>query len=204
VHSLAMDVDTVESDADDEVKGKADARLALLTPIAKAFLTETGFETDIWWSRLHTRVGYGTKCSRLPNFYAVRRHHRYSGFRFTWQESGWLAGWSAKTVRCRDSRVLTEITMRAMSDADEVGAASVDYLMYSGYIVLAYMWAMAQATALRALSREDCSEPDFYRAKLITCDFYFDRILPRTRTLVATMDAGADSLMALDAEHFSF
>ena len=45
VHSLAMDVDVMESDASDERKGIADARLALLTPIAKAFLTETGFES---------------------------------------------------------------------------------------------------------------------------------------------------------------
>ena len=45
VHSLAMGVDVMESDATDEQKGIADARLALLTPIAKAFLTETGFES---------------------------------------------------------------------------------------------------------------------------------------------------------------
>ena len=101
-------------------------------------------------------------------------------------------------------QITTEITMRAMSDADEVGAASVDYLMYSGYIVLAYMWAMAQATALNKLAQEECSEPDFYRAKLSTCDFYFEKLLPRTRSLVATIDAGADSLMALDADDFRF
>ena len=35
----------MESDASDERKGLADARLALLTPIGKAFLTETGFES---------------------------------------------------------------------------------------------------------------------------------------------------------------
>jgi len=45
VHSLAMDVDVMESDAAPELKGSADQRLALLTPIAKAFLTETGFES---------------------------------------------------------------------------------------------------------------------------------------------------------------
>ena len=76
--------------------------------------------------------------------------------------------------------------------------------MYSGYIVLGYMWGMAQAAALEKLSHEDCSEPDFYHAKLLTCDFYFDRLLPRTRALVATMASSADSLMALDADHFRF
>ena len=101
-------------------------------------------------------------------------------------------------------RVTTQITMRAMSDADEIGAASVDYLMYSGYVVLAYMWAMASATAQQALSKDNCTERDFYEAKIATSEFYFDKLLPRTRTLVATMDTGADSLMALNAEHFSF
>jgi hypothetical protein len=31
--------------------------------------------------------------------------------------------------------------MAAMKDREEVGAASVDYLMYSGYACLAYFWA---------------------------------------------------------------
>ena len=45
IHTLAMDVDVLDSQASEEQKGAADARLALLTPIAKAFLTETGFES---------------------------------------------------------------------------------------------------------------------------------------------------------------
>ncbi|WP_237758336.1 acyl-CoA dehydrogenase C-terminal domain-containing protein, partial [Pseudomonas aeruginosa] len=36
----------------------------------------------------------------------------------------------------------------AMKDREEVGAASVDYLMYSGYACLAYFWAdMARLAA---------------------------------------------------------
>ncbi len=34
----------------------------------------------------------------------------------------------------------TQVGMAAMKNPDEVGAAAVDYLMYSGYIVLAYLW----------------------------------------------------------------
>src|SRR5690606_34408235 len=33
-----------------------------------------------------------------------------------------------------------KIGMAAMKNADEVGAASVDFLMYSGYVVLGYFW----------------------------------------------------------------
>jgi hypothetical protein len=100
--------------------------------------------------------------------------------------------------------ITTQITMRAMSDADEIGAASVDYLMYSGYVVLAYLWTRAAAAAHAALEQPDCADGEFYEAKIATAAFYFDKLLPRTRALVATMDTGADSLMAMDADHFSF
>ena len=112
---------------------------------------------------------------------------------------------AALKTHCEEwEKITTDITMRAMSNAEEVGAASVDYLMYSGYIVLAYFWAQAQATALAALAQEDCAETDFYQAKIATCRYYFEKLLPRTRSLVVTMEAGADPLMSLDADHFNF
>jgi hypothetical protein len=46
------------------------------------------------------------------------------------------------------------------------------------------------------------SEEAFYTAKLQTARFYFQRILPRTRTHVAAMLSGAGNLMAMDEEHF--
>jgi hypothetical protein len=51
---------------------------------------------------------------------------------------------------------------------------------------------------------EGTTEEEFYKAKLATARFYFKRILPRTLTHAATMVAGADSLMDLDAESFAF
>jgi len=237
VHSLAMDVDVMESDATDEQKGIADARLALLTPIAKAFLTETGFESANLGLQIFGGHGFIQEWGMEQNVRDCRISMLYEGTtgiqaldllgrKVVGSQGGLLRPFLAEiTEFCgqhEDNRLMansvaalrthcdeweqitTEITMRAMSDADEVGAASVDYLMYSGYVVLAYFWAQAQAVSIAALEQEDCSEPDFYRAKLSTGDFYFEKLLPRTRSLVATMDAGADSLMALDADHFSF
>ena len=40
-----------------------------------------------------------------------------------------------------------EVGKKAMANADEVGAASVDYLFYSGYVALAFWWAKAVAAA---------------------------------------------------------
>jgi hypothetical protein len=95
------------------------------------------------------------------------------------------------------------IGAKASENADEVGAASVDYLMYCGYLLLGYLWGRAAQTSLRALSA-GAGDEHFYKAKLETARFYFERILPRTRTLVACIGSGADNLMSLSAEHFSF
>ena len=237
VHSLAMGVDVTESDASEEVKGVAEARLALLTPIGKAFLTETGFESANLGMQIFGGHGFIQEWGMEQNVRDCRISMLYEGTtgiqaldllgrKVVGSQGGLLRPFLAEIAefcgKHEDNRLMansvaslkshceeweqitTEITMRAMSDADEVGAASVDYLMYSGYVVLGYFWAQAQAVALNALAQDDCTEPDFYRAKLSTCDFYFEKLLPRTRSLVATIEAGADSLMALDADHFSF
>jgi hypothetical protein len=90
-----------------------------------------------------------------------------------------------------------------MQNRDEVGAASVDYLMYSGYVVLGYFWARMVKVAQEKLAAGE-GDQAFYEAKLATAKFYFERILPRTRSLVVTMQSGSDNLMALDQEKFAF
>lgn len=93
------------------------------------------------------------------------------------------------------------VGMKAMNDREEVGAASVDYLLYAGYVTLAYLWARAARTALQTLASNG-DESAFYRAKLDTARFYFQRLLPRTRGHVKMTRAGGGSLMALSAEDF--
>jgi len=94
-----------------------------------------------------------------------------------------------------------KVGMAAMKDREEVGAASVDYVMYSGYACLAYFWADMARVAAQKLA-EGHGDAAFYTAKLQTARFYFQRILPRTRTHVAAMLSGAGNLMAMDEAHF--
>ena len=93
------------------------------------------------------------------------------------------------------------VGMKAMNDREEVGAASVDYLMYSGYVTLAYLFARAakQAQAALAAGSDDAA---FYETKVKTARFYFQRLLPRTRTHAQCMQAGAEPLMALSELDF--
>jgi alkylation response protein AidB-like acyl-CoA dehydrogenase len=90
-----------------------------------------------------------------------------------------------------------EVGRRAIADADEVGAASVDYLFYSGYVALAFWWTRSVAAADRSQQPEA-----FRKAKRDTARFYFQRILPRTLSHAAAIRSGAANLLSLDADHF--
>ena len=72
--------------------------------------------------------------------------------------------------------------------------------MYSGYIVLAYLWAdMARV----AFAKKDAGSDDpYYESKIETAKFYFARILPRTLSHKVMVEAGVDTLLSLDEEKF--
>jgi alkylation response protein AidB-like acyl-CoA dehydrogenase len=105
-----------------------------------------------------------------------------------------LQRWNSLT-----ERLITEIG----EDPAQLGAAAFDYLMYSGYTVLAYIWARSAVKAQQALAGGS-SETAFYQAKLSTARFYFRRILPRNEGLAATLMDGADTLLDLPEDAFAF
>jgi alkylation response protein AidB-like acyl-CoA dehydrogenase len=96
------------------------------------------------------------------------------------------------------TKLTTELGMKAFGNADEVGAASVDYLRVCGHLVLGYFWArMAKA----ALAKQAGGDP-FYVAKLHTARFYFAKLLPETAGLIRSARAGVAPLMAMDEALF--
>lgn len=220
---------------DGEEKENADALLAFLTPIAKAFLTEVGFESANHGLQVYGGHGFIAEWGMEQNVRDSRISMLYEGTtqiqaidllgrkvlmtqgeslkRFTKilhkfcqaeADNSALAKYIKPLVALNKEwgEVTTQIGMKAIQNRDEVGAASVDYLMYSGYVVLGYMWALMAKTAQEKI--DSGASDDFYQAKLKTADFYFNRILPRTRALVETMTSGSDDLMSLDEEHFVF
>ncbi len=94
-----------------------------------------------------------------------------------------------------------KIGMKAMQNRDEVGGASVDYLMFSGYVVMAYFWARMIKLAQEKLAA-GTEEVGFYTAKIQTGKFYFDRLLPRTLAHAKMIEAGVESTMAMSEENF--
>ena len=96
------------------------------------------------------------------------------------------------------TKLTTELGMKAFGNADEVGAAAVDYLRVVGHLAFAYFWARM---AKLALHKQASGDP-FYAAKLATARFYFAKLLPETAGLIRSARAGLAPLMAMDEALF--
>jgi hypothetical protein len=99
-------------------------------------------------------------------------------------------------------KLTTELGMKALGDADEVGAAAVDYLRVAGHLVFAWLFARMAKVALEKQANPATAGDPFYAAKLATARFYFAKLLPETASLIRSARAGARPLMALDAALF--
>ena len=235
IYRCAQLVDIAHKGASDEERAGAEQELALLTPIAKAFLTETGFEAANLGLQVFGGHGYIKEWGMEQNVRDARIAMIYEGTtgvqaidllgRKVLGSQGALLKTYTREIQkfCSEhddesrlsryirplARVNSEwddltrrIGMAALQDKEEAGAASVDYLMYSGYVVLAYFWARAAVAAQHQLE-EGRGDVNFLQAKLFTARFYMERLLPRTQSLAVTMLSGADNLMDLDEAHFA-
>lgn len=95
------------------------------------------------------------------------------------------------------TKFTTEIGFKGFQNADEVGAAAVDYLRVAGHLVFGYFWARMAQVALRQIAAGNIDS--FYLAKVQTARFYFAKLFPETATLMRTARAGSKVLMDTDA-----
>ena len=235
LYYAAKQVDIVQRSTDEEARVQADTLLAFLTPIAKAFMTETGFEAANHGVQIYGGHGYISEWGMEQNVRDSRISMLYEGT--TGIQALDLLGRKVLMTQGESLKAFTkvvhkfckaneeneaikefvaplaeinkewgELTMKigmaAMKDREVVGAAAVDYCMYSGYACLAYFWADMARVAAEQLAA-GTGEEAFYKAKLQTARFYFARILPRTRAHVAAMLSGADNLMDMAEEDFT-
>ena len=236
IYFAAQQGDLVHKAEDAETRNDADELLSFLTPIAKAFLTEVGYESANLGMQVFGGHGFISEWGMEQIVRDTRISLMYEGTtgiqaldllgRKVLMSQGESLKRFTKIVHmfCKENadneqlkplieplqkinkewgELTMKIGMASMKNRDEVGAASVDYLMYSGYAVLAYLWARMAKVALDKLA-EGTSEEAFYTSKVQTAHFYFQRLLPRTRAHAEMMVAGADSMMDMPAEHFAF
>jgi len=233
---LGQLVDIGHAEKDPAKIAEAEAKLALLTPIAKAFLTEAGLECTSHGVQVYGGHGFikewgmeqlmrDTKISCLYEGTTGVQALDLLARKILGTKGEIIKPFAAEvTAFCTENindddmsefikpmitfapnwqKMTQEIGMKAMQNPDEIGAASVDYLMYSGYLTLAYFWAKMAKVAFSKL-QEGTSDKAFYEAKIKTARFYFARILPRAHGHAACIENGAASMMAHDVEEFEF
>lgn len=93
------------------------------------------------------------------------------------------------------------LMQNGMSNFDNAGAASHDYLNLFGLTALAYMWALQAKAALNAKKNGGAGDP-YYDSKLATGRYFLARMLPDAGAHLAKLKSGAAPVMALSAEAF--
>jgi alkylation response protein AidB-like acyl-CoA dehydrogenase len=92
------------------------------------------------------------------------------------------------------------IAQRALKDPEEAGAAASDYLKLLGLVGMGYTFLKAAIIAQGKVA-EGSDEP-FYKSKLATAGFFFDKILPQATASFLTIQSGKRATMALDEAAF--
>jgi alkylation response protein AidB-like acyl-CoA dehydrogenase len=233
IYFLAQQGDVVSRGSEEDAKA-ADDMMALLTPIAKAFVTELGFEAANHGVQVFGGHGFIrewgmeqiVRDSRIAMLYEgttgiqamdlIGRKVLGSGGKLLLGFAGMIDEFCEENSGAEDAQFVAtlkaykdewlglsmEIGKSAMDNPDEAGAAAVDYLMYSGYVTLAYFWARMAVIARKKIAEAD-GDTSFYQSKLMTAQFYFERLLPRTESLKKTMLSGAENLMQMPEEMFA-
>ncbi len=233
---LAQHVDIVESSNDQQQQKHSDELLAFLTPIAKAFLTESGNESAKHGVQVFGGHGFIVehgmeqivRDARISTLYEgtteiqsldllARKVLKSEGkllknmtdlmdqFINQQQSSETLKPYLEKLAELKQQWLsLTKtIADKAKHNPEEIGAASVDYLYFSSYVVFAYLWARMAQVAHEKLE-SGTQEEDFYKAKLTTAKFFYQKLLHRTQSHAASIESGAESIMELDQDAFAF
>ncbi|WP_374441774.1 acyl-CoA dehydrogenase C-terminal domain-containing protein [Pseudomonas panipatensis] len=218
-----------------EEREQAANLLAFLTPICKAFMTETGLEVTNLGMQIYGGHGFIREwgmeqlvrdCRIAPIYEGTNGIQALDllGRKVLGSQGKLLMGFTKlihqlcqaqaehpqlkgkvaqlAALNKQWGELTQKVGMAAMKNPEEVGAAAVDYLMFSGYVTLAYFWLRMALVAQDKLA-QNSGEASFYETKLVTADFYFSRLLPRAAAHVAAIEAGADSLMRLSAEQFA-
>ncbi|WP_407730876.1 acyl-CoA dehydrogenase C-terminal domain-containing protein [Pseudomonas helleri] len=223
---VGQQLDLSKYSADAQEQQNAAALVALLTPVAKAFFTDTGLDSCVLGQQVFGGHGYIREWGQEQLVRDVRIAQIYEGTNgiqaldllgrkiiandgvalrlFTAQ----IREFAAQPGKPYQHELLQAVQRledlsdwlqaQAKLNPDEIGAASVEYLQVFGYVAYAWLWARMADVAQGSLE----ADPAFYTAKLATARFYFKRLLPRIDSLEQSIRAGSESLFELDAASF--
>lgn len=217
------------SDDAEQVKN-AEAMVALLTPIAKAYMTDRALDTCVAGQQIFGGHGFIREWGQEQLVRDTRITQIYEGTngiqamdlmgRKIVANGGKLFEMFAKEVA---EFIEQEAGNAALSGKLEQLAAAIERLSDATEHVIAAAQGDANAVGAAAVEYLDMfgltaygymwarmvkaaapkAEQDvFYASKLKTANFFFSRLLPKTVSLLETIKSGSDDTMSLEAENF--
>ena len=103
--------------------------------------------------------------------------------------------------RGRLEEATATVLARSSDDLNEVGAASYSYMELMGLVLYCFMWQRILAAALADQGSES-PDADYADALIKTGEFFMQKLLPRTESLLTEISSCAHSLMTMRAEQF--
>ncbi len=226
---VASWLDRAKFSNDTAKKQKASHRVALLTPIAKAFLTDRAFEACVQAQQVLGGHGYVQEWGQEQHVRDARITQIYEGTngvqamdlvgRKTFACKGELL-WSyieemrdqlesrSSSLPDKLSEEFSEVLalvetvtteMLEQTDANFPGSAAVDYLNLLGYCSYAYMWIMMYSEV------ETLTQPggsSFISSKKKTAKFFFKKLLPNVHSLAARIRNGHEVISDFKVSEF--
>ncbi|UVL19004.1 MULTISPECIES: acyl-CoA dehydrogenase C-terminal domain-containing protein [unclassified Pseudomonas] len=225
---VAMQLDSAKYSEDAATRKRSEELVALLTPVAKAFLTDLGLECTVHGQQVFGGHGYIREWGQEQLVRDVRITQIYEGTngiqaldlvgRKVVASGGAYYKLFADEIRqfiaanAADLGEFTKPLAASLDQLDELTNWVLDQAKGNpneiGAASVEYLHAFgyvayAYMWALMArAAKAGEGDADFYGAKLGTARFYFARLLPRVHSLAASVRAGSESLYLLDAAQF--
>jgi alkylation response protein AidB-like acyl-CoA dehydrogenase len=228
----AMQLDVSRFHPDAAARTRADKLVSLLIPVQKAYCTDRGFDACVMAQQVLGGHGYVAEWGLEQNVRDARIAQIYEGAngvqaldlmgRKTVRANGELlallseemdafvasqAGVPAmqsylvSLATCR--KVLSDATgfviESAASNPEEIGAASYAYMELMGLTLYCFMW---QRILAAALADKDGDNAEYLDGLVKVGEFFLARQVPRVHSLLAEIEAGSESLMAMAANQF--
>ena len=218
----ALQFDRSRTHPDAGERAKADARVALLTPVIKAAFTDFGFEGAVQAQQVFGGHGYirewgmeqYVRDARIAQIYEgtngvqamdlVGRKLALGGGTVVEDFFALIAtdldAAGSSGLRIVDRTHAALDLLRGVTaglkgaDVDAAGAAAVDYLRLFALVSMGWMWARMAMVAT--------DDTPLHSAKRSVADFFAQRILSQAQGLASGIAAGEDTIMALAADDF--
>jgi alkylation response protein AidB-like acyl-CoA dehydrogenase len=229
---VAQWLDIAKFSDDDERRSHADGMVALLTPVAKAFLTDRGLDACIIGQQVFGGHGFIREWGQEQLVRDCRITQIYEGTNgiqaldlmgrkvvgsegrlfelfaedvatFIEENSGNAALRSYLEPLAAALERLSDVTEHVVRQAaDNPDSIGAASVDYLDLFGLTALGYMWARIVRAAAEKAEDDTSGFYTGKVKTARFYFDRMLPKTVALAEGIRSGSDSMMALTADEF--